>query len=373
MDEKKTPEANVPPRRRGLRYWLPRVALLLGTLVLCLALGEAVVRAFNLGPEITAVAYENYQLSENPILRYELAPGSQFRQFRVNSAGLRGAEVSLEKPEGVVRIACLGDSVTFGSGAREEGTYPVQLQRMLNAAAGDATRYEVLNFGITGYNITQNLETLRIRALRYRPDIVTYQYCVNDPQEYSFELEGLLEQLSVAEKQYVNRTARAKGWMMESSRLFAVATFAWQSKREAYLGKEERPPDEQWTFLSQGGWEEYFRGLHDDPAGWRRVEVGFDELAELSRQHGFRPLVVIFPVIRKLEAYPLDDVHARVIEAAEARGLPVEDLLPVFQELNQHERRRFQRDALHPNGIGYAAAARAMIERMRAEGMLPAS
>src|SRR4051812_40315304 len=45
-----------------------------------------------------------------------------------------------------VRVACVGDSITFGSGIpdREHNAYPAQLANLL----GD--RYEVRNFGVSG-------------------------------------------------------------------------------------------------------------------------------------------------------------------------------------------------------------------------------
>ena len=62
-------------------------------------------------------------------------------------------------------------------------------------------RYEVLNFGVTGYDLSQSVENLRSRGLRYRPDLVISQYCLNDPEGYSSEMESLLGQLSNAERE----------------------------------------------------------------------------------------------------------------------------------------------------------------------------
>jgi hypothetical protein len=68
----------------------------------------------------------------------------------INSAGFRDREFPIPKPEGVFRIAAIGDSVTYGHECAQEAAYPKQLERLLNLAAGDAApRYEVLNFGVT--------------------------------------------------------------------------------------------------------------------------------------------------------------------------------------------------------------------------------
>jgi hypothetical protein len=36
--------------------------------------------------------------------------------YRINNLGFRGGDISIEKPRGVRRILCLGDSITFGEG-----------------------------------------------------------------------------------------------------------------------------------------------------------------------------------------------------------------------------------------------------------------
>ncbi|HEX6984910.1 MAG TPA: GDSL-type esterase/lipase family protein, partial [Planctomycetaceae bacterium] len=48
--------------------------------------------------------------------------------------------------DGPIRVACVGDSITFGSGVeeRERNSYPAVLGRLLGE------RYEVRNFGVSG-------------------------------------------------------------------------------------------------------------------------------------------------------------------------------------------------------------------------------
>ncbi len=81
-----------------------------------------------------------------------------------------------------VRVACVGNSITYGSGVenREQNAYPMQLARML----GDD--FEVKGFGRPGatllrkghnpYNKTQEYAD----ALAFRPDIVVIHLGVND-------------------------------------------------------------------------------------------------------------------------------------------------------------------------------------------------
>ena len=64
----------------------------------------------------------------------------------------------------------------------------------------------MLNFGVTGYNITQVVERLRTLGLRYEPDLLLYGYVLNDPQGISREGEIIKALRDFEEKRYTNPT-----------------------------------------------------------------------------------------------------------------------------------------------------------------------
>lgn len=330
---------------------------------------EAAVRAFDLGPEVSPVFRENYRLSDNPALRYELVPGSPDGEDRINTDGMRDREHRVAKPSGVFRIACLGDSITYGFGVPSRSSYPARLESGLNSTAAPGVRFEVLNFGVTGYNITQSIENLRARALKYRPDLVIYQYCLNDPQQYSSELENLEISLTRAETGYRRRLVARGGQLLSRSRIFALAAFAWQSAAPEGRRSRAPRPDSQWLAIRSGSTADYFARLHADPILWHRVETGFAELAALGRQNGFEVLVVTFPILAELGDYPLLGVHERVAAAAHAASLPSLDLLPVYQKAERRGR-RIAVNALHPNALGHELAGRSIIDALEARGTL---
>lgn len=102
---------------------------------------------------------------------------------------------------GKTKIACIGDSITFGMGLsnRKVSAYPVQLQKMLNQKAKG--KYEVKNFGNSGRGIY--LDSMRGNemrgfyhmkehkaALKWNPDIVICNLGINDNEEYLKEYTG---------------------------------------------------------------------------------------------------------------------------------------------------------------------------------------
>jgi lysophospholipase L1-like esterase len=97
----------------------------------------------------------------------------------LNGDGFRSPPLSLSKPEGAIRIACLGDSWTFGMNVNQEQTYPSRLAEMLHERHPD-TPVEVMNFGVLGYSSFQGLQLLKQRVLDMNPDAVLIGFGMND-------------------------------------------------------------------------------------------------------------------------------------------------------------------------------------------------
>jgi lysophospholipase L1-like esterase len=90
-----------------------------------------------------------------------------------------------------VKIACVGDSITQGSGAGPGMSYPAQLQELL----GD--RWKVGNFGVSGRTLLKKgdfpywKEKKYQEALKFLPDVVIIMLGTNDtkPQNFKHEKE----------------------------------------------------------------------------------------------------------------------------------------------------------------------------------------
>jgi hypothetical protein len=100
---------------------------------------------------------------------------------RLNSDGFRGDEMSVTPQPSTVRIACVGDSWTFGMPVGQDQTYPSRVAAWLQQERPD-TRYEVQNFGVLGYSSFQGLQLLKSRVLDFHPDIVVIGFGMNDSE-----------------------------------------------------------------------------------------------------------------------------------------------------------------------------------------------
>ncbi|MBU0758012.1 MAG: SGNH/GDSL hydrolase family protein [Nanoarchaeota archaeon] len=101
-----------------------------------------------------------------------------------NSYGLRDREYSIRKNPDIIRILCLGDSVTFGQGVSLEHSFPKKLEQLFNESG--KMKIEVLNFAVPGTGTVDQLRLLEELGLKFQPDIVILTIIGND---YENQLE----------------------------------------------------------------------------------------------------------------------------------------------------------------------------------------
>lgn len=122
--------------------------------------------------------------SQDPLLVYELRPNIDMmfghKTLRTNSKGMKASrEYSVENSANCFRIAGIGDSGMFGWGNNQGEDYLSVLESNLNSRA-DGRCYEVLNFGVPGYNSQLEVQMVKNRVLDYHPNIVVVGWCDND-------------------------------------------------------------------------------------------------------------------------------------------------------------------------------------------------
>ena len=103
--------------------------------------------------------------------------------------------IKAEDYDHVIKIACVGNSITYGFGIphRDSLSYPAQLQRML----GD--KYEVRNFGVSARTLLSKgdlpwmKEKEYQQALDFKPDVVLIKLGTNDTKPYNWKYKAEYE------------------------------------------------------------------------------------------------------------------------------------------------------------------------------------
>lgn len=100
--------------------------------------------------------------------------------FTTNSQGIRSLrEIDKEKPGGVVRILCLGDSFTMGWGVDDKETYPELLYKILSMKY-PSKKFEVINAGNIFTNILDEIDYYNEKGASLNADLVVLQFYSND-------------------------------------------------------------------------------------------------------------------------------------------------------------------------------------------------
>ena len=100
-------------------------------------------------------------------------------RIALNNEGFRSAPFAPAKRPGVLRIACIGDSWTFGMNVDQDKSYPGRVEALLKQQ-NPSMEVEVMNFGILGYTSFQGLQLLKTRVLDLHPDVVVIGFGMND-------------------------------------------------------------------------------------------------------------------------------------------------------------------------------------------------
>lgn len=100
---------------------------------------------------------------------------------RINSDGLRDHEHAIVKPDGIFRIAVIGDSYCEAFPVSlDEAFWSIMGKKLEECDAFPGKRIEIINFGVSGYGTASELLTLREKVWKYSPDLVLLAVTTNN-------------------------------------------------------------------------------------------------------------------------------------------------------------------------------------------------
>ena len=317
---------------------LARFAVVALTLVAAIAIVELGVRFLEqmVDYDENAVFADGAHQSEtrrsrNPVLVWQLDP----KGAEVNSEGFRDREVERAKTPGVVRVALLGDSIAFGHGLPVEQGVADQLELALGSG------YEVLNFGVGGYNTRQTAELYATKARQFDPDVIVLLYVLNDalPAERMAALADLVAHMRSQPK------SPPLGLHIAGHLKRAI-------DGARGMDAEQTAP--------------YVRETHGDEKTWSMVERGLGRIGSMAREDGARAVMAITPLFFELDPYAFTDVHEQIAAAGRRKGFEVIDLVPVLREHDPEELRLDPKDVSHPSPLGHRLIAEAIAAELLA-------
>ncbi len=215
--------------------------------------------------------------------------------YETNTRGLRERELATPKPAGVFRVVALGDSFTLGEGVHVGDTWPRALDCVLNERFPDG-RIEVVNAGVSAYDLRQELEHYRRNVRAYDPDMVLVAMVWNDadpgdPGDFNAAFAGG----SAALAQYLPLADRI---------VRSLATLVGRT------------------------------GVRSEPGDWVESLEALAELRREAESDGAAFVAAIYPSVRHLENPSLRAVYGLQESFCRDNEIDVFNAWPAFREHN---------------------------------------
>ena len=330
------------------RRLLINASLLVASFMVFGILGEFALRVsgYKGAPESII---SNVRLVDDKILNWRYAPNSIVHSgnvsYQYNEEGFRDIRHVYNSTRHIRRIVIVGDSVSEGAGVPWESVFAPQLQARL----GD--EYEVINWSMSGLNTPQEVHLLEKPGLAYRPDIVILNFVLNDADFYTeyFAAKRFVEQKDSAIGLLgVSVSPKVKQLLKSSAFIYFI-----KQRMENLIGR-----------ITGRSEVNYYSALWGKDENRHKVMDGFAKIADLSKTHGFRPFIVIWPLLTDYGTYQFLYVHEWVAEQAHKNGLEVIDLLKSFTQMPFRSLQVTAEDNVHPNAIGHRIAAEVVYNAM---------
>ncbi|MEA1928652.1 MAG: SGNH/GDSL hydrolase family protein [Candidatus Auribacterota bacterium] len=328
---------------------IKNIILLIISILFVVLLAEGAVRIFGLAPGVEKISAKGLVFSTNPDLRYTLKPDSILEslntRININKDGYRGKAYNFNKSDGeVIRILCLGDSIGLGLYLKDEETFCSQLETRLNNEKLFGKRWEVINFGVPGYNTINEIELLKVKGLKYGPDLVVLQYCFNDHGNKS-DLDTRLKDALVEHHRLIGLLMNPALKIISRSKLFLLCAVRFKSLKIDLESKR------RWWIPGNYVYDGDF------------FVKGLEEFKLLSEEYDFQTLVVLFPYFEKKDRFSeYSWSYERVIGQCIEFGTPFINLLDYFKKYYPEDKPypKFHLDKVHPTGYGNSVATDAI-------------
>ena len=198
--------------------------------------------------------------------------------------GLRGGDlhsdlVTAPKAPGEIRLAMLGDSVTWGYGLPAEDTVAEQTKRKLQAARPDIT-WQIVNMGRMGSTPKMRRELLLDKIETWPTDGIIFQFHLNDVAWTDREMEEIGPSLKPGFRGlFTNKCRRLR---VEYMRYSAFYAYMEELTKQIYFrirGPSDPERDEMAACCDSPAirqrWDEQFQAIADFKAACDRKDIGF--------------------------------------------------------------------------------------------------
>ena len=169
-----------------LVVWLVFIALLIGLVLGAAEVGLRIRRQI-IAAHLPLPPNDDPRLVADRMLRFRNRPSFAFQSggadgsvlhYTNNSLGLRGPEITVDKPAGTKRVVLVGGSTVYGALDDDSATLSAQLETILRQQLGP--NIQVINGGVPGYEALREVAITCADLFALQPDVVVDVDGLND-------------------------------------------------------------------------------------------------------------------------------------------------------------------------------------------------
>ncbi|NWG16023.1 MAG: hypothetical protein HXY41_05250 [Chloroflexi bacterium] len=312
--------------------------------------------------------------------------------LQTNSVGLRNTD---ELREDAFRILAVGDSFVYGMYVHNRETFPARLEEVLNQRL--ETRVQVLNAGVPGYTIADELEYLYQKGLALKPNLVILGFYTNDIFDFYPVMREYFSRSVVLG--FASSPAQPASTLQIFLRDNLAVYNLWLHLRGQYEQRQIEAEVNRVTPTVPGlhrAYQDLTFLKPDAPefAGeWQAYESALRETLALLAERGIPAAMVAWPDLSQIPRDGgLPDAPQRMLARVTAEtDTPFLDLLPVYRAAGDIPTLylmyydpdapadptapdaavlRYRGDG-HPSAYGHQVAAQAMAELLIQNGLVP--
>jgi peptidoglycan/LPS O-acetylase OafA/YrhL len=290
---------------------------------------------------------------------------------KTNSFGLASPEIGIGRPTpDTLRVLVIGDAFSMPEGMEYPNAYPALLEKPLSERV-PGRNIQVINAGVTGYGPAEQLPQLRELGPILKPDVVLYQFFINEFEEVRVKPEERLKNIGL-----LKRSGSFRNHFFESSQLITHYRLFYENVKEMITRKPA-----VWKY-----WKSllyFYRVGGNDFYGEKNLmKVGsyLDEMNQICKKIGAKFVIYFVPgaiAVSKVSdisyfprdqnltdssKYDLERPLRHLLEITSGLDIPVVDLTPYLRE-HTHQPVYFS-ESWHWNKEGHKVVARAISESL---------
>lgn len=225
-------------------------------------------------------------------------------------------------------IVLVGDSFTRGQGAPAQASVPARVRQAL-APEGVSVR----DLGVRGTEFPDQLTRWALLDRELSPDVLVWGFVLNDLEVDYRRHDAISVRFGLAAQGPTPLTAALRRMLAARSEGADVTA-------------------------------QYREAFEPDGRRWVSFERDFRRLVAAETARDARFILLIWPLMHELDAYPFRDIHTRLAALGRDAGAEVVDLLPVFEGRDERALWAHPLDH-HPNAVAYGMAADALLAHIR--------